>query len=159
MLKLFDLVGLANMFHYWISVSSGTLSLTSLLRQAISWWLIPIVRAGTTFSPESLSYIMDRTVAHDRLLLRPQCVNSLGRPLSSLLFFLLQARRMLEMEQGNKCIQNKAGWPCGQETSLSRRSTRFESPTGPCINILKKGFSSYLAVFYCFLVLIRLSLD
>ena len=54
MLMLFGLAGLANLFPHWISVSSGTLCLTSRLWRAIMYgWLSPIVRVGTNLSPGS----------------------------------------------------------------------------------------------------------
>ena len=153
-LRLFCLVGFAKMFNSWISVSSGTRSLTSLLRQAVSFgWLSQIVRVGTTLLPELLSYLMDKTVARDSPLLGPQGLNSRGRPLTSLWFFLLQGRRMLQRKCNieYKCIKNKSGCACGQDTSLSSRSTRSESPSAYVSTYQKKGFHpNWPFLLFCF---------
>ena len=50
MLTLNGLVGFANIFPHWISVSSGKLILNSLLRQAISYgWFSPIANCFLDF--------------------------------------------------------------------------------------------------------------
>ena len=84
-----------------------------------------------TLSPESLSYIMHRTVVLDPPLLRPQRMNSLDRPLSSLRFFL-QGRRMLlrKCKKVYNAYKAKLIWPVGRaaKRQLSRRSAGFQSP-------------------------------